>query len=215
MTRLICLFAALLLAACGPDASSGSSPAATDMGDGTPIASASAPPGSALQQAQALAAAAPAPAGAEPLDWSYFGDDGVLELDWLQLLPEDELEALSRPRNIRHEGTMREAQEGSDRVVPAVLGYPVRLPGYVVPLETDAQGRVVELFLVPYYGACIHVPPPPPNQIIHITLADPVRVDDIFEPFWIEGTLRDAPVVNDIAGTAYSMQGAGLVAYSN
>ncbi|KLJ00836.1 hypothetical protein WQ56_08225 [Luteimonas sp. FCS-9] len=160
-------------------------------------------------------AQAPGPEGAEPIDWRYLGDDGVLELDWLQLLPADELDALSSPRPVSHTGTDRMAQYGSDRIVPAVLGIAMRLPGYVVPLETDGQGRVSELFLVPYYGACIHVPPPPPNQIVHVQLAVPTRVDDIYEAYWVEGELTDQATQNALAGTAYSMKDARLTAYTD
>lgn len=159
--------------------------------------------------------AAPGPEGAEPLDWSYLDAHGVLELDWLQMLPADELEMLSRPLAVRHVGNQRMAQYGSDRVVPAVLGFPVRLPGYVVPLETDAQGRVTELFLVPYYGACIHMPPPPPNQMVYVRLATPTPVEDIYEPYWIEGELTAEPARNEIAGTAYTMNGARLQRYED
>jgi hypothetical protein len=45
---------------------------------------------------------------------------------------------------------------------PAVEGMKARLPGYVVPLDTQPAG-IKEFLLVPYFGACIHSPPPPAN----------------------------------------------------
>ncbi|WP_201266804.1 DUF3299 domain-containing protein, partial [Pseudomonas aeruginosa] len=54
----------------------------------------------------------------------------------------------------------------SAKTVASLDGKAIRLGGYPVPLENDAKGRVTEFFLVPYPGACIHVPPPPPNQIV-------------------------------------------------
>ena len=61
-------------------------------------------------------------------------------------------------------------------MVKALDGQQVRLPGYIVPLEVSEEGRVTEFLLVPYFGACIHVPPPPPNQIVHVTSELGVKV---------------------------------------
>jgi len=64
----------------------------------------------------------------------------------------------------------------------------VRMPGYALPLESSADG-VTEFLLVPYVGACIHTPPPPPNQIVFVKLSKPYKVDALYEPVWITGTL--------------------------
>ena len=64
----------------------------------------------------------------------------------------------------------------------------VRMPGYALPLEFKDTG-VTELLLVPYIGACIHVPPPPPNQIVYVSLERPFESDDLFTPVWITGRL--------------------------
>nr|BFE93749.1 hypothetical protein GCM10020185_42850 [Pseudomonas brassicacearum subsp. brassicacearum] len=53
-------------------------------------------------------------------------------------------------------------------VVKALDGQQIRLPGYIVPLEVSEEGRTTDFLLVPYFGACIHVPPPPSNQIVHV-----------------------------------------------
>ena len=45
----------------------------------------------------------------------------------------------------------------------ALDGVRARIPGYVVPLESSAAGHL-EFLLVPYFGACIHTPPPPPTR---------------------------------------------------
>jgi hypothetical protein len=67
-----------------------------------------------------------------------------------------------------------------------------KLPGYIVPLEVSEEGRTTEFLLVPYYGACIHVPPPPSNQIVHIFSEMGVRVEDLYQPYWIEGRCRSS-----------------------
>jgi hypothetical protein len=64
----------------------------------------------------------------------------------------------------------------------------VRLAGFVVPLE-DFQERAKEFLLVPYFGACVHLPPPPPNQLVYVTLQSTTRIST-WEPVWIEGTLQ-------------------------
>ena len=70
----------------------------------------------------------------------------------------------------------------------AVLQRPVRLPGYVVPPLANAQDGLTEFLFVPYYGACIHVPPPPPNQIVHVVLPRPIEMPDMLAV--LPGTLR-------------------------
>ncbi|MGH7573535.1 MAG: DUF3299 domain-containing protein [Longimicrobiales bacterium] len=69
-----------------------------------------------------------------------------------------------------------------------VDGKIVKMPGFMVPLEDGADG-VTEFLLVPYFGACIHVPPPPPNQIVYVRMQHPVRVD-LWSPVWVIGPLR-------------------------
>jgi len=70
-------------------------------------------------------------------------------------------------------------------------GKPVRIPGYLLPLEFEGD-RVSEFLLVPYVGACIHTPPPPPNQIVHVTLDEGNAFESSigFEPVWIEGRMQ-------------------------
>ena len=75
----------------------------------------------------------------------------------------------------------------------------------MVPVAFDDQGRVTELFLVPYFGACIHVPPPPPNQIVYIKPSKPVAAGEIWDAYWAIGTLHIASTQNDMAHSAYSM----------
>ncbi len=67
-------------------------------------------------------------------------------------------------------------------------GQSIRLPGYVLPLEFDGT-KVTEFMLVPYVGACIHVPPPPPNQIVHVTVSEAFESEGLFAPVWVTGTL--------------------------
>lgn len=137
------------------------------------------------------------------------------ELDWLDMLPADELSALQDGDApvVEHAGDRAMAQVGTFRTVARVLARPVRLPGYVVPLENDTDGRLREFLFVPYYGACIHVPPPPPNQIVHVRLAAPIPMPDMYAPFFLAGTLVGETSNDALAGSAYSMRDARLKPY--
>jgi hypothetical protein len=68
-------------------------------------------------------------------------------------------------------------------------GELIRMPGYVLPLEF-AEGKVTEFLLVPFVGACIHTPPPPPNQIIHVKVESGFRSKGMFEPVWVDGVIK-------------------------
>jgi hypothetical protein len=72
-----------------------------------------------------------------------------------------------------------------------VVNGVARVPGYMVPLEDNLE-EVTEFLLVPYPGACIHVPPPPPNQIVHVIMEgnQKAQVRLWMEAVWVEGTLR-------------------------
>ncbi|MEJ2176616.1 MAG: DUF3299 domain-containing protein [Gammaproteobacteria bacterium] len=70
-------------------------------------------------------------------------------------------------------------------------GKMVRIPGYLLPLEFDDNNNVTEFFLVPYVGACIHTPPPPPNQIVHVTTEEGYTSSGgLFEAIWVDGIIR-------------------------
>ncbi|MFC7208492.1 DUF3299 domain-containing protein [Comamonas endophytica] len=98
-------------------------------------------------------------------------------------------------------------------VNPAMDGRNVRLPGYVVPLEEGRNG-LREFLLVPYFGACIHTPPPPANQIIHVVLDKPTRLAKSMDAVWLTGVLRTGREKTEMGQSAYRMQGTGLELYT-
>ncbi len=67
-------------------------------------------------------------------------------------------------------------------------GKIVKIPGYIVPLDYSGTG-VTEFMLVPYVGACIHVPPPPPNQLVYVTTDKPWDTMTLWEPVWVTGEI--------------------------
>ena len=84
---------------------------------------------------------------------------------------------------------MDKRRKASESVNEKLNGQQVRMPGYVLPLEMDGK-KVTEFLLVPYVGACIHSPTPPPNQIVHVKHAKGFEAAGLFAPVWVEGVLR-------------------------
>ena len=160
------------------------------------------------------------------------------EIEWTELMPPEELAKLESMPPVDH-GDVSPFEEGpvdplsqeaanavaqamdpewqeilsSTNVRPELDGTLIRIPGFIVPLEFNDKQEAIEFFLVPYMGACIHVPPPPPNQIIHVTPVTPLKMDRMWEPYWVTGTLETSLVENDIATSAYSMQADEVILY--
>lgn len=89
----------------------------------------------------------------------------------------------------------------------------IRLPGYIVPLEVSEEGRTTEFLLVPYFGACIHVPPPPSNQIVHVRSEIGVKLEELYQPYWIEGQMQVKPSTSELADAGYQMEAEKIYAY--
>ncbi|WP_124323139.1 DUF3299 domain-containing protein [Pseudomonas chlororaphis] len=98
-------------------------------------------------------------------------------------------------------------------VVQSLDGLSVRLPGYIVPLEVSEEGRTTEFLLVPYFGACIHVPPPPSNQIVHVKSQVGVKLDELYQPYWIEGPMQVKASTSEIADAGYQMEAQKIYVY--
>jgi len=86
----------------------------------------------------------------------------------------------------------------------ALDGVQGRIPGYVVPLE-DSRAGLKSFLLVPYYGACIHSPPPPANQIIHVVLTKPVKGFQTMDTVWVQGRLSAARSQSDMGVSGYRL----------
>lgn len=101
----------------------------------------------------------------------------------------------------------------STEVRPELDKTRIRLPGFIVPLEFDDDMNISEFFLVPYFGACIHMPPPPPNQIIFVSYPQGLQLDELYTPFWVSGELKIETVENDTALAVYSMDASEIIEY--
>lgn len=96
--------------------------------------------------------------------------------------------------------------------VPSMAGKEVKLPGFVVPLESGEKG-MREFLLVPYFGACIHTPPPPANQIIFVRSATPVRGFQTMSAVWVSGTLELERGKSEMGSSSYSMKAERVEKY--
>lgn len=95
---------------------------------------------------------------------------------------------------------------------PAVDGRSVRMSGYVVPLDRTPAG-IREFLLVPSFGACVHVAPPPPNQIVLVRLPQPSPRWRTMDAVWVEGTLRIRAADSGIAASSYAIDGGEVRPY--
>ncbi|HTQ37098.1 MAG TPA: DUF3299 domain-containing protein, partial [Steroidobacteraceae bacterium] len=143
--------------------------------------------------------------------------NGVTTLDWEDLLPENEQFAFNADpapiHNYLGEAAPAAKQSGSSVTVSRFNGEVVKVPGFVVPLTITPDGVVSEFFLVPYYGACIHVPPPPPNQIIYVKMARGFQLKSIYDALWITGVLHTDSMTSRMATAAYSLAGQKVERY--
>lgn len=143
----------------------------------------------------------------------------VQTLSWDDLVPEDyelkpplpihdysDLASIFKAEMDRATGSAFAQQEPNAPVVTTFDQQQVRLAGYVVPLTIDANSRVIDFLLVPYLGACIHVPPPPSNQIIYVDAEQGLPLDELWEPFWVEGQLQVAALETAEITAGYQLQ---------
>lgn len=106
-------------------------------------------------------------------------------------------------------------------VVRELEGEQVAISGYLLPLNFSEEG-IKEFLLVPYVGACIHVPPPPPNQMIYLTSEEAYKLKDMFEPVTVSGTLKIEAVSkklslvdgSEMVDSGYKMQAKNIGPYA-
>ncbi|MFO1352640.1 MAG: DUF3299 domain-containing protein [Gammaproteobacteria bacterium] len=101
--------------------------------------------------------------------------------------------------------------------VPAALksldGATVDVPGFMVPLENDSPDTVQTFLLVPSYGYCIHVPPPPPNQMVYVELDEGVPFNGLSEPVWVTGRFKISPAASSYGAVSFSLEGRKVRPY--
>ena len=157
--------------------------------------------------------AAPAPATAGgvrtiqwedlvPADWDPFKDFKDLNF---QLLDDGD------PRANALLKKMREVWDAAPHN-PAIVGQQVRIPGFIVPLE-DTNAGLKEFLLVPYFGACIHSPPPPANQIIHVLPRTPAKGFRSMDTVWVSGPVAVTRTDSYMGVSTYRIEATAVTRY--
>ena len=149
---------------------------------------------------------------------------GVKEIDWDALIPPD-----YSPEKLLEEYQAEDLEDGDPRaaelmlklqklwdeapVRPELDGQTVKLPGFTVPLEGDSQ-ETRSFLLVPYFGACIHVPPPPANQTVYV-LREPGKGTRLgeFDVVWVTGTMSVKRTENEMAEAGYTLYATEVAPY--
>ena len=165
---------------------------------------------------------------------AVFEKEDFRTVEWTELMPDGDLNALMNPPDYLsdiEDGGEEDVLESpirgtgdpagdryqqaltSTEVRPEFDGQLIRIPGFVVPLDFDERQRVTRFFLVPFFGACIHVPPPPPNQIIYAESAEGFDQASLYDAFWLSGRMSTAMTENDMAVSAYAMKVMAVEVY--
>lgn len=135
------------------------------------------------------------------------------EIFWEDLIPQGHVQ-IDTQAQANHEGSEQNwvQPELDAPVVEALNGQSVSLPGFVVPLEGDSE-VITEFLLVPYFGACIHVPPPPPNQIVHVTIKGGVPIESLYDAIVVTGIMSTETWSGEIAQVGYKMKAVGVAPF--
>ncbi len=149
------------------------------------------------------------------------------DIDWTELMPAEDLSALlNRPaflddiadgsaqdaldsfqqRQLEDEQAQQyQAALSSTRVIQGFDGKAIRIPGFIVPLAQNEDKEVTRFFIVPYFGACLHMPPPPPNQILYVESEQGITLENLYDPYWFEGVVSIEQKVDAMGTSAYSL----------
>jgi hypothetical protein len=132
--------------------------------------------------------------------------EDYIDLDWKDLIPEGQT---TIPRVLQglfehDEGLPSSEQPQSKGVRSDWNGQIVRLPGFIVPIDYTGSG-VTAFILVPFVGACVHVPPPPANQLVFVTTQDPYESSGMFEPVNVIGMFGVSSLSTQLADIAYAL----------
>lgn len=152
-------------------------------------------------------------------------DPAYSELDWDSLIPAgwDPMAAFKGLNLAKMKDSDPKAMEALDKMKKAwseapvesgLNGKKVRIAGFAVPLE-QSDKAVSELLLVPYFGACIHTPPPPANQIIHVKLKNKVPAVGAMQPYWVWGDLKVARTSSSMGDAGYRIEAVNMTPYEN
>ncbi len=95
---------------------------------------------------------------------------------------------------------------------PALDGAYIKIPGFIIPIDQSTAG-VTKFVLVPYVGACLHTPPPPPNQLVVVNPITPWPSNNLWDAVWVTGQMQHELQTTDVAETGYVMEAEFMEVY--
>ncbi len=147
-------------------------------------------------------------------------------IQWVDLMPHDDMNALYNPPEELFNIPEGSAQDDisnqvfnslmlaaddeyqraltSTNIVESLNNKNIKIPGFIVPVSIEGD-KTTEFFIVPYFGACIHYPPPPPNQTLFGVYKNGFSLEKIYEPFDFSGLLTTSIKSHDLATAAYHL----------
>lgn len=171
--------------------------------------------GERLPSAPAKSAGKTTPAATAAATYKEITWDDLMPKNWDPMAPLKGLKLDNLrdgdPRAIEALEKIREAWSNAP-IEPALNGVRIRLPGFAIPLE-KAGNKVSEFLLVPYFGACIHTPPPPSNQIIHVTASKPITGMRTMDTVWVSGVMHAGKVDTEMGQAGYQLKAEVVVPY--
>jgi len=151
-----------------------------------------------------------------------------VETNWLDLIPKEDLDALLNPpeylndiidgseEDILDTPVKNESESIDDyrykqalisrNIQEKVNNTAIRIPAFIVPLEFDDDQNITQFFMVPFFGACLHLPPPPPNQTIFVDYPQGLKLESTYDAYWVSGIITTSVVENDMATSAYAIE---------
>lgn len=149
---------------------------------------------------------------AEEIDWNMLIPDGFNPNAILAKYGDIDGLADDDPRVPQIMAELKAVMDAAP-IEPSLDGRRVKLPGFVVPLEGDGD-KIREFLLVPYFGACIHVPPPPSNQVVYVKVpkAD-AKIRKAFDTVWVVGTLSAKPFSHELGEAGYQIEADQVLPY--
>lgn len=138
----------------------------------------------------------------------------IVDLEWSDLIPQGQQSLPPELQSLlpHDEAAMASRQPPSSGVRTDWNGRTVRLSGFIIPLDYNGTG-VTAFMLVPYVGACIHVPPPPANQLVLVTTERPYESDGLFAPVTVKGMFGTASTSTQLAEVGYALSAYRISKY--
>jgi hypothetical protein len=150
---------------------------------------------------------------------SFAASAEVQLIGWDVLIPQDQRSHYQPgPPPAQHDYLLGEASlaalQPTDFSMNMKLnGQHIKIAGFIVPLDIDHHGNATEFFLVPYYGACIHVPPPAPNQMIDVHYPKGLKLAALTAAYWVSGTVTVGTIQSKLGASVYRMDATVIEDY--